>query len=443
MEGPPAGPDRSTAPAGSRPRRTTLPNVVIVTVDCLRRDRVSAYGYARATTPFLDSLLDSSTHCTSAHSVSSWTCPAVVSLHTGLYPHHHGGGIVAGEPKNLSKSNLPTILPSDVPTLTGSFAGAGYATAAMIAVWNANLPMPGLYAHQETIEKPAPALVRRGLRWIREQEGPSLLWLHLGDCHEPLDVDRSLRDVFGPPPRGRAYRRWAYTKATDRVDTGEFERYRKARIRLYDASVRSVDAALAGLWAGLREQRLDDRTIVIVSADHGEEMWEHRADEIANFTDPRGVAGTGHGHNLFQVHLLIPLLVTGPGVPVGEVSGNVSLVDVAPTLADAIDLPLPRGDGTSIFEPGPRPPVLAEGIAYGYEKVAVVDGDVKLLHAPADGYERLWTLGVDRRERDVIDDPAVAARLRAHVPAGASTMGERVRSTPEIEAHLRGLGYIE
>jgi arylsulfatase A-like enzyme len=415
---------------------------VLVTVDCMRRDRLSAYGYERATTPFLDSLLDSSAHCTSAHSVSPWTCPAVVSLHTGLYPHHHGGGLVAGEPKYLSKTNLPTKLSRDVTTLPEVLATHGYRTAAMIAVWNANLPMPGRYGHQELVEKPAPTLVRRGLRWIGEQDEPFLLWLHLGDCHEPLDVHRSLRGVFGPVPRGKAVRRWAYTKATDRVDTPEFERYREARTRLYDASVRSVDSALEDLWAGLRDRGVRDRTILIVSADHGEELWEHRAEEIANFMDPRGIAGTGHGHNVFQVHLLIPLVVVGPGIRAQEVSGNVSLVDVAPTIADAVEVTLPPGDGTSILDGGARPPVLAEAIAYGHEKTAVVDGDLKLLHAPADGYERVWALGPDRREQRAIDDPYQAARLREHVPT-ASAMGEQVRSTPEIEQHLRALGYIE
>src|SRR5438094_288819 len=90
------------ATARGRPR-TGAPNVVVVTVDCMRRDRLSAYGYDRPTTPFLDGLVDGSLHCTSAHSVSPWTCPAVVSLNTGLYPHRHGGGLVPGEPRNLSK----------------------------------------------------------------------------------------------------------------------------------------------------------------------------------------------------------------------------------------------------------------------------------------------------------------------------------------------------
>ncbi len=409
----------------------------------MRRDRVSAYGYERRTTPFLDSLLERTTHATSAHSVSPWTCPAVVSLHTGLYPHRHGGGILAGEMKNLSKESLPTKLDADVPTLPEVLGANGYATGAIIAVWNANLPIPGRYQRQELLEKPAPVLVRRGLRWIGEQDRPFLLWLHFGDAHEPLDVPRSLRDVFGAVPRGRTYRRWAYTRATDRVDTPAFEVYREARTRLYDASIRSVDAALQDLWTGLAAGGVRDRTVFIVSADHGEELWEHRDEEIASFADPRGIAGTGHGQNLFQRHLLVPFVMAGPDVPRAEIRENVSLVDLVPTLGELTDVAMPAADGRSLFAPEPSRAIRAEGIAYGYEKFAVIEGDRKLLHAPLDGYERVFELGPDRLEAGTIDDPLVAARLREHLPSGLAAMGEQVESSPEVIEHLRALGYIE
>ena len=409
----------------------------------MRRDRISAYGYERRTTPFLDSLLDRAAHGTSAHSVSPWTCPAVVSLHTGLYPHRHGGGILAGEMKNLSKENLPTELDAGIPTLPEVLGAKGYRTAAMIAVWNANLPLPGRYQRQDLLEKPAPVLVRRGLRWIGEQDQPFLLWLHFGDAHEPLDVPRSLRDVFGPVPRGRAYRRWAYTRATDRVDTPAFDRYREARTRLYDASIRSVDVAIQDLWDGLAARGVRDGTVLVVTSDHGEELWEHRDEEMASFADPRGIAGTGHGHNLFQRHLLIPLVVAGPDVPVAEIRENVSLVDLVPTLGDLTGVAMPAADGCSIFAAERSRAIRAEGIAYGYEKIAVIEGDRKLLHAPRDGYERVFALGPDRLEAGTVDDPLVAARLREHLPSGGAAMGQQIESSPEVLEHLRALGYIE
>src|SRR6266581_2399593 len=170
------------------------PNILLITVDCLRRDRLSAYGYQRATTPFLDGLLDRSMHCTSAHAVSCWTCPSVISLLTGLSPGHHGGGLVPGDPKNLSKANLPTQAPDDVRMLPDLLGEHGYASAAIGAVWNAHLPIRDRFPTMDMVERPARVLVRRALKWIRRQREPFFLWLHLGDAHEPLRVPRRRRE---------------------------------------------------------------------------------------------------------------------------------------------------------------------------------------------------------------------------------------------------------
>ena len=419
------------------------PNVLLVTVDCMRRDRVSAYGYERPTTPFLDRLIEESLHCTSAHSVSSWTCPAVISLLTGLYPHRHGGGLVPGEIKNLSKQNLPTSLPPSIPTLRDILSARGYAAGAFGAVWNAHLSIPGRFDVMEMIERPASVLVRRSVRWIRAQQRPFFLWLHLGDAHEPLDVPRSMRHLFGRIPRIPKVRRWDFTKSDAPIRSEAFQRYREARIRLYDAALRSVDAALQELWGHLETLRVRERTMTVVTADHGEEFWEHRHDELRSFADPRDVFGTGHGHNLFQVHLLVPLLLSGPGIDPGEVSDNASLVDVAPTILRAMGVDHEPMDGRSLLDRVDPRPILAEGIAYGREKKAVVAGDSKLLSSPGDGYEHAFALGPDRRESGTIEDPVAIEALRRHLPGEPHVVGEQVVATREVVEHLRDLGYIE
>jgi arylsulfatase A-like enzyme len=422
----------------------TRPNILLITVDCLRRDRLSAYGYDRPTTPFLDGLLDRARHGTSAHSVSSWTCPAVVSLLSGLYPHRHGGGLVPGAPKNLSKSNLPTKVPDEVTLMPDILRARGYACAAIGAVWNAHLSVPGRFPAMRMIQRPARTLVSRAKRWIRSQPEPFFLWLHLGDCHEPLNVPSRMRHMFGQVPRIRDVTRWAYTKEGDPVGTEAFHRYRDARIRLYDVAVRSVDQRLRELFGHLEADGRLDRTVTVVTSDHGEEFWEHRAEEQKGFTDPRNIYGTGHGHNLFQVHLLVPLVLLGPGVVPGEVDANVSLVDVFPTVLEAAGIESPPVDGRSLLDAVERDrPVLGEGVAYGHEKRSVVVGNLKLLSSPGDRYERVFRLGPDRREAMEVADPALAEGLRRHLPSGPEAIGEQVVATEEMERHLRDLGYIE
>ncbi len=422
------------------------PNILLVTVDCLRRDRVSAYGHPRPTTPFLDSLLDRSLHCVSAHAASSWTCPSVASFLTGLYPHNHGGGIVPGDPKNLSRENLPTVLPEEIPTLPDLLGRRGYVSAAFLGVWNAQLSVPGRFGETAVMERSAPKLAATAASWMREQDRPFLCWLHLGDTHDPLEAPKGVRDRFGVSSY-RSARRWRYQRADDDVSSAAFARYREDRERLYDAAVRTVDDAVAGMWRGLEED-IRERTILVVSSDHGEEMWEHRTEEVRDFADPRDIVGVGHGHNLFQIHLLVPLVLHGPGMPAEVVDDNVSLVDLAPTLLDLAGAEPPDGlDGrslvaTAVADAAERP-ILAGAVAYGHDKASVVVGDAKLLSSPGDGYERAFVLGPGRTEAAPIEDPTTIARLRALLSAQGRAPGESVEATAEIEEHLRDLGYIE
>ena len=418
-----------------------FPNVLLVTVDCLRRDRLSAYGYERQTTPFLDSILDGALHCTSSHSAAPWTAPSVASLFTGLYPHSHGAGLLAGEPKNLTRQNLPTSLAAAVPILPELLPG--YASAAFVGVWSAVLPLKGRLGEEHLMEEDAPRLVRAASKWMRAQNGPFFCWIHLGDAHDPLDPPRRLRDIFGPVDH-KAARRWGFTGRDDDVSTEAFARYSSDRIRLYDASVRGADEAVAALWQGL-EPTTRNRTILAVTSDHGEEMWEHRDAELVGFADPRGVVGVGHGHNLFQVHLLVPLIIVGPGITPAAVDANTSSVDVVPTILEAagIRAALPALEGHSLLSIPDERPIVAEGIAYGQEKKTVILGNDKLLLSPLDGYERVFALGEDRTEAEENDDPGVLRSLRAHLPPDPGPLGDAVEADDEVANHLRGLGYIE
>lgn len=359
---------------------------------------------------------------------------------TGLYPNRHGAGLVRGEPKMLTRDNLPSVLGPEVPTLPDLLSKRGYETAAFLGVWNAALPLPKRFDHSVVKEEPGRKLVRRAVKWIRGRDRPFFCWIHLGDAHDPLAVDGSIKMELGASLANRA-RRWAYTKREDDTSTDAFRTYRDARVRLYDAAVASSDAAIAQLWEGIGTRR--DQTLLVVTSDHGEELWEHRDEEIESFEDPRAIFGVGHGHNLFQVHLLVPLLFHGLGIAPGAVDANASLADVMPTVLGSLEGEAAESDGVSLLDRiDPGRPVVAEGIAYGNEKKSVVAANSKLLSSPRDGYERAFRLGSSRLEESV-EDESVAGRLRALIPGGAGTMGEQAESSPEILEHLRGLGYIE
>ena len=420
----------------------TAQNVLLVTVDCMRRDRLSAYGYQRRTTPFFNSLLDRGLHCTSAHSTSSWTSPAVASMLTGLYPHHHGAGIVPGNPKNLDRDHLPSPLSGDIPALGRLLPHHASGCVSAVPFTALTLEdLPRWWDWSAQMDGGGPVVVDRALRWIREQKAPFFCWVHLGDAHDPLEVSRELRDAFGPVTSYRKARKWAFTKRDDDVGSKEFREYAEARTNLYDAAILAADTAIGDLWTSLDAMR--DDTFLIVTADHGEELWEHRDEEIASFEDPRGVAGAGHGQNLWQEILLVPLLVHGPGVAPRAIEQNVSLVDVVPTILEAAGSPVPDGlDGMSLFGDVPQDrAILAEGIAYGHEKAAVIVGERKLLSSPGDAYERVFVLDDARTES--VGDASAADNLRPLLPPKLEVSGPTPRLTGEMADHLRELGYIE
>lgn len=413
----------------------TVPNVLVVTVDCLRRDRVSAYGYPSATTPSFDREIATGFHASFAHAASSWTAPSVASLFTGRYPYGHGGGLLAGEPKHLSRDSLPTALPDDIPILQELLPD--HDNAAFLAVWSASLPFGNRLGLVEAKDRSADRVVRRALRWISEQSSSWLCWVHLREPHDPLHVPRALRSHFGPIGRYGETRDWRFTERTADGESDAFAAYREHRERLYDAAVLTADRAIEGLL-----ERVPPGTIVVLTADHGEEMWEHRDEEIASLPDPRGLAGVGHGHAMWQEVLLVPLVFRGIGQ--AEVGTPTSLVDVFPTILQALDVDAPDVDGSSLLGEQPSNRVVfAEGVAYGIEQRVAIDARHSLIMAP--GFERLGRLeptthldvgpSVDLAARDVL-----GAALDGR-PAPAN--GVPVGSTAEIERHLRSLGYIE
>ena len=196
----------------------------------------------------------------------------------------------------------------------------------------------------------------------------------------------------------------------------EFEEYRYNRVLFYDNTLRYVDSTLEW-FIGELEDRVKNRLLVVVTADHGEEFWEHADVETRYFYDPRGFYGVGHGHNLFNEVIEVPLLLMGEGVgKVASVAGSfVSLVDLCPTILDWLGLEYNEEffDGYSLLRKIPRNRyVLSEAVGYGYEKKALIRGSYKLLHSPSDGVALVYDLSNDPMEQSPIDDKVVSNMIK-------------------------------
>ena len=293
-------------------------NVVFVLIDTLRADRLSGYGYARPTSPTLDSLADNGVRFARAQSQSSWTKCSMASLWTGLFPQRTG------------VTRFDHAIPESATLPAEIFKQAGYTTA---GIWRngwvsanfgfgqgfdiylrpvqrtdaANLESKGrAEAKVPGTDQDATLAAIEFLRSNRNEK--FLLYVHYMDVHQYVYDDAAAELPFG-------------TSISD----------------VYDRSIHWSDSNIAALVATLDELDLSKRTILVVSADHGEAFGEHGSE--------------GHARNLFQEVVHVPLIVSLPfrvdgGLVVDPLVRN---VDIWPTLLDLVGLPaLKDVDGASL-----------------------------------------------------------------------------------------------
>jgi arylsulfatase A-like enzyme len=427
------------------PRSLGFENLLVIVIDCLRRDHLSLHGYGRRTTPFLDEWAANGVVFDDAVSVSSWTYPAVTSILTGMYPHTHGA-IFLTDLRNFLSHGRPGAIRGDVISLPELLTAVGFSTYMTSAIAPAEMAMMGrfrriAFSHYRNAEE----VLSDCYAWMKRMKGRSAFaYVHLGDLHEPIVLSERARNAFGRLPSIPNLDRWDYERDVDRRDSA-FLRYREGRIRLYDAALLYVDDQIRKLFGKLSRDGFMDRTLAVVTADHGEEFWEHYEIEQSHFFDPRPAYGVGHGHHLWQELLRIPLLMAGPGLRRRTVVERVSHVDLVPTVMDILgfgsrELPF---DGISGLSSLPPRALLAEDVAYGFDKRAVLLGQKKLYEAPGDGISWVFDLEQDPGETSPCPEPELAQELQAYLPGVRKHVGRELEVDQETERRLRELGYLE
>lgn len=380
------------------PPRAHRPNVVVILIDTLRRDHLPLYGYPKPTAPFLSRLAERGIVFERAYSTSSWTPPAAASLFTSLYPFQHGvlrGFQLAQRIERLTGARIRlSPVPAAAQTQAEALATRGYRTFAITE--NPNLVAEMGFAQGFSSFSSFPKSLDAETILARlaalgpelHKPGPYFLYLHFMDVHGPYR---------GRPPLFDA----------SLVDEAE------RKVSAYDSGIRALDERLARAFA---ELGWDKDTLLVVTADHGEELGD------------RG--NWGHGATLFGEVLNVPLVVYPPGGSAPRrVADPVSLIDVLPTLREAAGLrPSPGDEGVSLMPyvdargPVPAPRALFAHLWRGDRQ----DGSERSLKA---AIERDWKwIGGDvggARLYDLRRDPGERANL--------------AREQPERVEHLREL----
>src|SRR6202035_2818734 len=334
-------------------------NLIVICIDTLRADHVSAYGYSRQTTPFVDTLASNGTLFANAYAHSNWTVPATASLLTSLYPSEHGAGI-AGKVRLLGENTPLLQIREGVETLAGRLRREGFRTG----LFSAN---PYLFGRFEegfdaalVDRKNAAELTTAALRWLDHRGNDRFfLYLQYMDLHHPVEPPPPFFNFFPVAEGGRRgpeHSGWSFGRIKDQheLDDPLFRQFPAHRLALYDGALRFVDAEARRLYRELEKIGEARQTVVVITSDHGEEFWDHALAEHATAKDPRGYWGVGHGHTMYEELLRVPLILRGPGIAPRRVACPVRHVDVLPTLLDLLGLPRPTGIRGRRLAPLPR-----------------------------------------------------------------------------------------
>jgi arylsulfatase A-like enzyme/Tfp pilus assembly protein PilF len=392
-------------------------NILLVTMDTTRADRLGCYGYPAAKTPTLDSLCQNGVQFLNAYTPVPLTCPSHCSILTGTYPVYH-----------QVRNNGTYYLSAEMQTLAEVLKRNGFKTAAFVSsftvdsrfgldqgfdiyddILSPDKPFKGL-----TSERRADAVYSSFSRWLDENSASRFFaWVHFFDPHIPYDPPPPYREEFRENP--------------------------------YDGEIAYMDSYIGRIMEKLKEHGLVERTFIVLAGDHGEAFGEKQEER--------------HGVFIYESTLRIPLIFYSPAnIPAGErLSSRVRLIDVMPTVLDMTNISAPEEvQGVSLlpYMEGKKKQDLSCYIESYYprenfgwsELVGLIDGGWKYIRAPQ---PELYNLSLDPgEEKNLISEQNKIAQEKKEkldnlIRSSTSRVvaGKRTLTSEESE-RLRSLGYI-
>jgi arylsulfatase A-like enzyme len=427
------------------------PNLVLVTVDTTRADRLGCYGYFRDTSPNIDAFAAECVLFERCIVPVSTTLPTHTSMLTGVYPLEHG--VLA----NVGRGGVRFEASPQLMSYTEVLNEAGYRTAAFVSAAPLKR-LSGIDAGFAVFDQPRPRQRRakgtnaKALAWLNSlQRTPYFLWVHYYDPHRPYKPPKPYDRMFRTDAGLEAYlsaRRYA---AKVKLPTGGVDLVHKVN-NSYDGEIRYMDHHIGVLLSRLRARPDWDRTVVVLAGDHGEGLCQH--------------GYPGHGY-IYGEQLHAPLMIRVPGVQPRRVSRLVSAVDMIATLLGLAGA-LPSGSfleqttGRDVLrEPYEPQPIFSQeerrGSAHGrlptytltteqWKYVYEVGGRNRLFHLDEDPFELHDVLArhpqiAEGFEHHVLERIADQAMNGERFQAGRSKESQPL--DPEMLEQLRSLGYLD
>jgi len=379
--------------------------VIVISIDTMRADRLSPWGYAAAHTPNIERLAADGIVFRNASSHVPLTLPSHLSIMTGLLPAAHG-----------VRDNIGYSLRRDVQSLPQSLRKGGYATGAAVSAYvlRGSTGMASLFDSYDdaipltggtslgSLQRPGEQTAAAAAKWIAPRgSSPFFFFLHLFEPHAPYDPPEPFRSASNDP---------------------------------YDGEIAHADAIVGGFLEELRKSGVYDRAIIVLLSDHGEGLGDHGEKE--------------HGIFVYREAIHVPLIVKLPSnARAGEVVERaVGLIDVFPTILALLGSAPPQGiDGVSLFDDGPRR-IFSESLYprlhFGWSDLrSLTDGDHHYIDAPR---SELYSLKEDPSEKKNIadSDRRTGASFRQELEKYDRRLAAPSAVSPEEAAKLAALGYV-
>jgi arylsulfatase A-like enzyme/tetratricopeptide (TPR) repeat protein len=403
---------------GLRVKKDSQLNVILVTLDTTRADRLGCYGHQRARTPNLDGLASAGVRFENVYCQVPLTTPSHCSIMTGTYPLFH-----------QVHNNGSYALPAEMTTLAEVLKGRGLQTAAFVASFTVDSRLgldQGFDVYDDKLtegeafkplgaERRAEKVYAAFRSWLdRSEEKPFFCWVHFFDPHLPYEPPASYSIDFADSP--------------------------------YDGEIAYMDRYVGQVIASLREKNLLQKTLVVLAGDHGEAFGEK--------------VESGHGIFLYDGTLRVPMIFSAEGhLPRGIViKPRVRLIDIFPSILEMLEIP-PTGEvqGVSLlpYISGRKKEDLGSYLEtyfprenYGWsELVGLIEGDWKYVRAPK---PELYNLKTDPEEtvnaigRESNRSQEMKSRLEEMIAASSSVPPSAKREiTSEEREKLRSLGYVD
>jgi len=403
-------------------------NVVLISVDTLGSDHMGLYEYFRNTTPFLDSFSKNGLIFENSYSADSYTLPSHMSIFTSLYPSEHLVG----------KNNFNFTLNPNDTTLTEILKSHGYSTGAIVSLpylssyygYSRGFDFYNEDALQNTSDRKADVINQAAFNWVQQNEGKKFfLFLHYSEVHSRWLLPKEYYNLYNP----ESSEMW--NTSSDELDKLNLTQDQlKNPVAIYDGSVNFIDKTIGNVVDFLQQKNLAGKTIIIITADHGEEFDEH--------------GRIGHGHGVYQEVIRVPLIIVYPHGKRGVVQDFASGIDIAPTVLNLLGLPVPpQFEGQSLINPH-RNFVISE---YNSLATLIQNNSKIIVNSDNSGIE-FYNLSSDPKELASINDSKLYVQYDSFLSGKMQNFEQQSKiygGMPDAKnfdasliKHLRELGYV-